>query len=176
MAESLTQEQEKSSKTQAEGYSAAEVAKYFIHLADQEVVDEKKSDGSKICEGITNLRLQKLLYFAQAYYLGALGRKLFSDEIEAWAYGPVVPEIYHRYKEYANTPIAEVVNEQDLDLSGKDKGLLKEVWEGYGCYSTSYLVQASHAHDPWKDAYEKSESAVISKEHMQAYYSPILSK
>ena len=49
---------------------------------------------------MTNLRLQKLLYFAQGWHLARFGRPLFDASIEAWPYGPVVPEVYRAYKEY----------------------------------------------------------------------------
>ena len=63
-------------------YTAENVAKYVIYLASQAFVGDNKER-----EGITNLKLQKVLYFAQAYYLSKIGKPLFSDNIEAWEYG-----------------------------------------------------------------------------------------
>ena len=74
-------------------YTAQNVAKYLIRLASRECVGD---DGER--EGITNLKLQKMLYFAQVYFLATMNRPLFSDRIEAWEYGPVVPCIYRQYK------------------------------------------------------------------------------
>ena len=75
-------------------YTANNVAKYLIYLASQEFVGDNKER-----EGITNLKLQKVLYFVQAYYLAKLNRPLFPDNIEAWEYGPVIPSVYRKYKE-----------------------------------------------------------------------------
>ena len=81
-------------------YTAYNVAKYFIYLASREPVGDNNER-----EGITNLKLQKVLYFAQAYYLAKLNRALFSDKIEAWKYGPVIPGVYKRYKSKKSNPI-----------------------------------------------------------------------
>ena len=56
----------------------------------------------KFCEArswqISNLTLQKMLYIAQVIYLGTFDSRLFKAEFEAWDYGPVIPEVYHRFK------------------------------------------------------------------------------
>ena len=54
---------------------------------------------------ITNLKLQKLLYYAQAWHLAHFGSPLFSDDIEAWQYGPVIKSIYQKYSKFGNQPI-----------------------------------------------------------------------
>jgi uncharacterized phage-associated protein len=63
-------------------YAAENIAKYLIYLASQAFVGDNKER-----ESITNLKLQKILYFAQAYYLSKVGKPLFIDNIEAWAHG-----------------------------------------------------------------------------------------
>ena len=64
--------------------AAMDVARQFVRLAweDEEL------------EGLTHLRLQKLLYYAQGWHLAAFGRALFAGHIEAWKHGPVVQEVY----------------------------------------------------------------------------------
>lgn len=64
------------------------VARYIINYSNQEKY------------GISNLRLQKLLYFVQAYYLISSGNPCFGDRIEAWDFGPVVPVVYHEFKRF----------------------------------------------------------------------------
>ena len=63
---------------------------------------------------ISNLKLQKILYFVQAQYLVTTGNKCFSEDIEAWDFGPVVPVAYHYYKAYgsANIPIFKRIGEK----------------------------------------------------------------
>lgn len=147
-------------------YSAADVAKYFIYLSSRAFVGDNKER-----EGITNLKLQKILYFAQAYYLAKFNKPLFNNTIEAWEYGPVIPDVYRKFKNYGDKPI--ISKKDESTLSEKDKEILKEIWETFGGYSASRLVDISHAHAPWKDAYA-SEDKIISNKSLGEYYRPLL--
>ncbi len=149
-------------------YTAENVAKYLIYLASQAFVGDNKER-----EGITNLKLQKVLYFAQAYYLSKIGKPLFSNNIEAWDYGPVVPDIYHKFKSKGSNPI--ICEEDKSSLSGEDKETLKKVWGTFGGYSASKLVDITHAHTPWREA-NKSATKIISHKSLREYYSPLLNK
>ena len=148
-------------------HKASEVAKYFIYLASQDIVDI--IDERRESEGITNLKLQKVLYFAQAYYLAALERPLFGDEIEAWDYGPVIREVYDEYKINKGEPI--FLENDTSSLPVEDKEILRDVvWEDFGRYSTAYLVAISHS-KPWKDAISKKPGKkIISNKSIQKYY------
>ena len=155
-------------KTTRKIYTADEVANYFIYLASQQVVGDSNEK-----EGITNLKLQKILYFAQAYFLAKLGRPLFKDQIEAWAYGPVVPLIYHKYKHKGSDPIID--GEDSVKISDEDKKALAMIWESFGGYSAGRLVDITHAHDPWKLSF-KARSKIISNQSLKDYYKPLLNK
>lgn len=149
-------------------YSAKDVAWYFIYLASQVF-----GGGKQEREGLTNLKLQKLLYFAQAYYLAKLGRPLFSDKIEAWEYGPVVPDVYQEFKKFSSDPI---FSEKDKSsLLDEDKETLKQIWDSFGGFSAGRLVEITHAHSPWKEAFE-SPSKVITHKSLSDYYAPLLNK
>lgn len=78
------------------------MAEFFIHLAN--------NTGSYI----SNLKLQKLVYYAQAWYLGIYGTSLFEEDFEAWVHGPVIPALYREYKEFACKPILKEVQEPEL--------------------------------------------------------------
>jgi uncharacterized phage-associated protein len=149
-------------------YNAEQVARYFIYLATQKIVGDNDER-----EGITNLKLQKILYLAQAYYLSKFNKPLFKDEIEAWAYGPVVPTVYHTYKKNKSNPIFRFENGEGI--SDEDKKILEEVWNAFGGYSAGRLVEVTHAHTPWQEAY-KSEQKTISHEALTKYYAPLLKK
>ena len=149
-------------------YRAENVAKYFCYLASQSFVGDNKER-----EGITNLKLQKILYFAQAYYLSKLNKPLFSDSIEAWQYGPVIPSVYNQFKGKGSNPI--ICETDDSTISENDKEILKNVWNTFGGYSASRLVDISHAHSPWKEAYN-SEEKEISHKAISEYYSTLLNK
>lgn len=149
-------------------YSAENVAKYFVYLASRTPVGDNKER-----EGITNLKLQKVLYFAQAYFLAKLDRPLFTDRIEAWAYGPVIPTVYRKYRANKSNPL---IDEEDKStITDEDKKVLERIWETFGGYSAGKLVDITHGHTPWKDAY-KSPTQVISNKSLKEYYSPLLNK
>ena len=149
-------------------YNAKEVAKYFIYLSSKKSVGDNKEK-----EGITNLKLQKILYFAQAYFLAKIGKPLFTDTIEAWEFGPVIPSIYHKLKKYGSNPI---IDEKDKStISVEDKEILDKVWEAFGGYSASRLVDITHVLTPWVEAYNSSKKE-ISIKAIGEYYTPLLNK
>ena len=147
-------------------YKAENVASYLIFLASEENQEKER-------EGITNLKLQKVLYFAQAYYLAKLGKPLFAEKLEAWDYGPVVPEVYRKFKHNKSKPI--IIEEDKSTLAEEDKEALKKVWDTFGGYSASRLVDIVHAHTPWKEA-NASADKVISNKAIKDYYTPLLNK
>ncbi len=148
-------------------YRANTIAKFFINKASEEIIGE---NGEK--EGITNLKLQKILYFAQAYFLTSQMKKaLFSEKIEAWKYGPVIPSVYHEFKSNGNKPIVETY---DLNIDSDDEELLNEVWGIFGQYSAGHLVDMTHSHKPWKEAFAKGENTVIPVKSIQDYYKKLL--
>lgn len=149
-------------------YTADNVAKYLVYLASQDLVGDNKER-----EGITNLKLQKILYFAQAYFLAKLGRPLFSDHIEAWEYGPVVPSVYRKYRGNGSNPI--ISEEDKSSLDEEDKEVLQKIWSTFGGYSASRLVDISHAHTPWRNAHE-TPAKIISNKSLKDYYTPLLNK
>jgi len=147
-------------------YKAENVANYLIFLASQENQEKER-------EGITNLKLQKILYFAQAYYLAKLSKPLFSEEIEAWDYGPVVHEVYTKFKRNKSNPI--IVEDDKSVIEEEDKDFLKKIWNTFGAYSASRLVDIVHSHTPWIEA-KNSTNNVISQKVIKDYYSPLLNK
>ena len=127
-----------------ESLSVKTVASYFIEKAGE------LGDGNEELSGnndLTNLKLQKLLYFAQAEHLQKYnGVPLFSEEIHAWKYGPVVPEVYNWLKDNGSL----VITEFDADLDDTDtipadkREFLDNVWDKYGNLSAWSLVQMTH--------------------------------
>ena len=152
-------------------YNALDVAKYIIYLASQNIVDEVK--GEKVYEGITNLKLQKLLYFVQVFYLVKKDKPLFVENIQAWQYGPVVYEVYQQYKKFQSNSI--VKTKDTSTLSDADKKFIEHIWDSFGKYSTTKLIGITHAHTPWQEAY-KTKNQIISNKSLQEYYTPMFSK
>lgn len=123
---------------------------------------------------VTNLKLQKLLYYAQAWYLVFNGKPLFDDPIEAWVHGPVVPEIFRRYKQYQWDPITEVPS-----TSIHQRDHLEQVWGAYGKFNATELERLTHSEDPWRHTrvglpIDVSSSRIIPTGMMKRYYSSLL--
>lgn len=146
--------------------TASEVAKAFIKIANDEKVAIPET-GETYVEGITNLKLQKMLYFADAAYLALYGKPLFDDEVQAWSLGPVVPSVYEAYKAFAN---AKLSTSEEPNIPTDINEFLSEMWAIFGKYTASELVDMSHKHAPWKDVYEAGRNNPISKESMMNYY------
>lgn len=122
---------------------------------------------------VSNLKLQKLLYYAQAWHLAINDRPLFDEQIEAWVHGPVVPSVYREYKQFSWQPIAAAVVEPKLEKDVVDH--LDEVMEVYGSLTALKLEQLTHAEYPWQHARgnlpeDASSNAVITHDDMKAYY------
>lgn len=146
---------------------AMDVAKCFVKIANAKIVGNDE-DGNPIAEGITNLKLQKMLYFAQATHLAVFEKPLFNDEIEAWSLGPVVPAVYHVFKGSENKPIDPAIGECN---NREVEEFLKVVWDLFGKYSASELVDMSHRHAPWRSVYKPDVKNIpISQDSIKAYY------
>ena len=127
-------------------------------------------------KGLSNKKLQKLLYYAQAWSLVLHKKKLFEHKFEAWIHGAALPMIYHKYKEYGFKDITDEYDESEFDaLTKKEKQLLDEVWLVYGKHDANYLELLNHNEEPWQNArkgrpFSKPSTAKISEEDMRRYY------
>lgn len=118
---------------------AKDVAKYYLWRGAQ---DE---------DLLTNLKLQKLLYYAQGFYLAIHNKPLFSETIEAWTHGPVVPSIYHLYKENGSNVI-ELDGSIDFEqIDPETRSILEDVYQVYGQFSAFALRNLTHDEPPWKN-------------------------
>ncbi|MEO0986863.1 MAG: type II toxin-antitoxin system antitoxin SocA domain-containing protein [Cyanobacteria bacterium J06639_14] len=96
---------------------------------------------------ITPLKLQKLLYYSQAWNLVFSGRPLFSEKIEAWVHGPVIPRVYQFYKKFGGGSIKNT--KEFAVLSKREKEVLEMVCQVYGDCSPYYLEELTHSELPW---------------------------
>jgi uncharacterized phage-associated protein len=126
---------------------------------------------------ISNLKLQKLCYYAQAWSLALDDRPLFAEGIEAWAHGPAIPKLYRRFKKYGSQAIDpfDMATDPIRDLHPDHKGRLDEVWSLYGRLSGTQLRNLTHAERPWIDARGDTPpgencTAEITHESMRAFY------
>lgn len=119
-------------------------------------------------ELISNMKLQKLLYYMQGFHLAYFGTPLFDDRIEAWQYGPVVPSVYdhfHKYKSQGIKPESEKI----ITLSEEEEHLFDEVYKVYGEYSAIGLMNMTHSEFPWSST-AIGKGNVISREKMKNFF------
>jgi len=118
-------------------------------------------------DGISNLKLQKLIYYAQGFYLALFNTPLFDDEIEAWTHGPVTPDVYHRYKVFGNSSITVVGNDIS-DLSMQERELINEVYSVFAQFSAWKLRNMTHEESPWIN--HEAMAEVIPKQELSDYF------
>ncbi len=137
-------------------YNATDIANFLVFLM---------SDSQ---EDLTNMKLNKILYYAQGHYLQKTGKPLFDDKIEAWTHGPVVKSVYQEYKEYSDNPISKY-NEDRLDVIDDEiKSYLVDVARVYGRYTAATLRNMTHKpKSPWAGTREGAE---ISIESIRQYF------
>jgi uncharacterized phage-associated protein len=142
-------------------YRAQEIAETIIDLSRKRVIPD-----------LTNLKLQKLLYYCQAWYLALEDVSLFSEDIEAWIHGPVVPRVFGTFKEYRWSVIDRPVN------SLTDEAIVRHVNDvlvAYGKFGATDLERLTHSEQPWIYARrglapDEPSRNVISTNHMKSFY------
>ncbi len=143
-----------------------DVANFFIALSNDMAE-------AGLGDRMTNLRLQKVLFFAQGWSLAKNGKPLFDEEIEAWKLGPVVPVCYSVYKRFGNNELDGNMPPRTAFTEDEYK-LLLDVWVALSDYSTSKLVNMTHAHNtPWYKAYYVDSGQGISNEEIEQYFRTI---
>lgn len=101
------------------------------------------------CEDITQLALQKALYYVQGFHHAFYNTFLFSEDCEAWVHGPVYREIYAKYRGYCFDTIDGVAQFDSTVFSASEKAILDSVIKNICCYSGKTLEQFTHAEAPW---------------------------
>jgi uncharacterized phage-associated protein len=123
---------------------------------------------------LTNLKLQKLIYYAQAWYLALHDKSLFDEDMQAWVHGPVLPSQYHRFSQYKWQPIVADV-ERPAIVDTTIVSHLLEVVDVFGTETAVALERMTHQEAPWIEARNGLPpdaicTNVISKDSMRDYY------
>lgn len=147
-----------------------DIADYFIALSN---------DTENL---ITNLKLQKLVYYVQAWHLAVFKEPIFEDNFEAWVHGPVIPQLYRDYKQFSYNPINEEKEASDVlfaKFGSEIQTILSDVTEEYFGRTAYELEQLTHSEDPWIKARNgisasENSSQVIEQLSMKDYYSSVL--
>lgn len=126
----------------------------------------------------TSMKLHKLLYFCQAWSLVWDEKPLFSEEIEAWANGPVIKDLFAYHRGLYVVTSADFPTGNPNLLNDAQKETIDAVLEFYGNKSAQYLINLTHSERPWIDARKGLEpmergNKVITLDAMANYYSSL---
>jgi uncharacterized phage-associated protein len=117
-------------------------------------------------ESISNLKLQKLLYYAQGAYMAIASKVLFDDPIHAWKHGPVVEAVYHKYKSFGSGGIEhEGCVLPDFDAEAEN--ILEQVYDVFGQYSAWKLREMTHTEAPWSTT---EQGEIINPNKIKDYF------
>ncbi len=148
---------------------AIDVANVFIELAN----DDEQGN-------ITNMAVNKLVYFAQGWSLALLDRPLFDDEIYAWQYGPIEKDVYFAFKPCGKDLISEPSDYVDSnDFSSDEIDLIMDVYNHYKQYSAIGLMNLSHDEKgPWNKYFDENliGGTIIPKQEIKDYFKSIATK
>lgn len=138
--------------------------------------------------GISNLKLQKVLYFIQAYFLMQKKDHIscFNEKIEAWDFGPIVPEAYCEYRQYGSGDIPTIksyimfdenniwnskrIKFKNTIIADEDKALIDKVIDKFADYSATNLVSLTHRQSPWINAYVPHQNNEITIKAIREYF------
>jgi uncharacterized phage-associated protein len=151
-------------------YSASQIANWILGAIDRTSGDS-----------ITHLKLQKLIYYAQAWSLALPNRScaLFDEEMQAWAHGPVAESVFQEYR--GSGWDALPAPDEVPDIAEADEDHLKEILAIFGEYSAKHLERMTHNEEPWLQARgdlspEARSNAIIPKEYMADFYRDLYEK
>lgn len=99
---------------------------------------------------LTNLKLQKLLFYSQARSLALNGQALFDEDFQAWIHGPVLPSQYARFEDFSWRPITMKTERPDTDRDTRN--FLEEIVDAFGSESAVALELMTHRERPWMEA------------------------
>ena len=157
-------------------YNVLDISRYVINYSNDKGY------------GISNLKLQKILYFIQAFFLTKTAKRVpcFYQRIEAWDFGPVIPEAYREYKQYGSSNIPTIrsfikfdqeniwdiqrINYNSNVIADEDKAMINLVVDKFSEYSATDLVELTHNQAPWSNAYVPYKNNEITIEDIREYF------
>lgn len=157
-------------------FDATEIAVWFIYKSNAEMKEHSNSE--EMFEGISDLKLQKLLYYAQGICLSMTGKKLFPNKIYAWDHGPVIKEVYEIYKKYRSEYIPNISDEKNDKIVNKIENnndvskILNIVYDNFAIYTAWQLRNMTHEIDsPW---YKTPRNKEIDTKLIKRYFDEVV--
>lgn len=155
-------------------YNVLDIARYVINYANEKGTP------------ISNIKLQKILYYIQAKFLVEENEKCFEEDVVNWTYGPVIEKAYNEFRTYGHRIICKQDKYQEIEfdeksrsiqileknfdeskINNKDRLLIQEVIDKYISFEPFKLVKKTHEENPWKDT---RQNEIITVESIKKYY------
>jgi uncharacterized phage-associated protein len=139
--------------------AVVDVARFFIQKM------QTSGNGS-----VSITKLMKFLYYAQGIYLATYGEPLFSEDLMAWQYGPVSPQVFNKYSKKGADWFLDSDNARHIDSEDIIE-VLNVVWDSLGGLTAARLVEMTHQEDPWIQTKETTGlHSVITKDSLKDYF------
>lgn len=156
-------------------YKALEISKWFLAKNNAE---HKMNTGDDEYEGISPLKMQKLLYYAQGIHLALNNTPLFAEPILAWPHGPVVNDVYQHYKSFGGQVISHVFTQEDetiLDTIENDPAAresLELTYANFAIYTAWQLRNMTHEEgSPWDAVFNSTKvNCEIEQSDIKEYF------
>lgn len=130
-------------------YLALDIAKYIINKC------------INLRRPISNLQLQKIMYYVQVSYIKREGELLFPDRIEAWQYGPAIPSVYYEYINYSSSDIRD--KQEEIEITESIKHIIDPVIDSKSLLSAWELTNDTKNDPIWKIAYMSNTKNIINE-------------
>ena len=162
----------------SKGHNVLAIANGFIARADAAV------------RPVTHMQLQKLCYMSHGFTLALLDEPLIWNDVEAWDFGPVYPDLYDALKKYGISPIDELIHKNNWASLGGIKGsvvleeiesretrIVDTIWKDYGGFSGFQLSALTHKEGtPWSKVYRPgTKHLTISNSMIKEYFVELIS-
>lgn len=147
-------------------YNCFDIAKQFLKFAEKEGI------------GIEPMKLLKLTYIAHGWHLGFYNEPLISNKVEAWKYGPVIPDLYRVTKRFGYSSVdydALDLYVQNIDMDSEHEQFLKIIWNTYKSLNGLELSARTHIEgSPWSEVYDGTFNKIIDNSKIEKYYKNII--
>ena len=163
----VTSQKEKITKSLKKMYNCFDIADYLLKKAREEG------------QLLDPMKLLKLTYIAHGYNLGFFDKPLFSNQVQAWKYGTVIPDLYHVIKRFGNGYVDEDIVDlyKEKEVEGDQKKLLDFVWNAYKPLTGLQLSDLTHQENiPWKKTFNQSHNVPISNELIKEHYKSLIAQ
>jgi len=138
-------------------HTALDIAQYFLYL-----------DSARDGDGLSNLKIQKLVYYAQGVYCALHDTPLFKEPIEAWTHGPAVPELYHKFKKHSNNCVPCDSFFSTDTFNSEEASVIENIFDEFGQYTAWCLRDMAHEETPWKKHAHKA--GVMPVDELSEYF------